>query len=395
MDDPTQIVPKFLHKQINAYKISLTLVFIWLISYTLYQSLRDTNIDELFTLHIIELPTQSGNISQRVKCKEPCLTTTPAAITFSTLSMKFSINDFVLHQILNDNEIEEFEENINNKYNEDTELLLQAKSTAIDSILSLSKRRAEGSNFEMYTKQSLVQYDSDNAKLIFNLDHVKNLIETYDNWSDDNAIKERDVTLSLIFQYNQMKQSFINELKRNVKGFKPDISFSWLYHDNDLGWLIELVFWSVAGLLCNTVIMLNLALTSKQYSPAQFFLFIPQLFIAPILSVVILALVAGGITDSGIELANLSQFLIFSFLLGFNVENLTMVIREISNNLFRNMVNFKDRGKPQTPPDNQSDYREQEPTNIIDKYQRNAEINTSDSVTTILADEKSKTGKDV
>lgn len=192
-----------------------------------------------------------------------------------------------------------------------------------------------------------------------------------------------------------MKQSFINELKRNVKGFKPDISFSWLYHDNDLGWLIELVFWSVAGLLCNTVIMLNLALTSKQYSPAQFFLFIPQLFIAPILSVAILALVAGGITDSGIELANLSQFLIFSFLLGFNVENLTMVIREISNNLFRNMVNFKDRGKPQTPPDNQSDYREQEPTNIIDKYQRNAEINTSDSVTTILADEKSKTGKDV
>ena len=142
--------------------------------------------------------------------------------------------------------------------------------------------------------------------------------------------------------------------------------------------------------------MLNSALKTKQYSPEKFFLFFPRLFIAPILSVVILALVAGGITDAGIDLANLSQFLIFSFLLGFNVENLTQVIRDVSNHLFSNLVNFQPKEEPQAPSVQPSDISPKEkPTNIIDKYQQNTEKNVKQSVTSMLAEEKAQSKKDV
>ena len=205
MDDPTQIIPKVLHKQINAYKISLTLVFIWLISYTLYQSLRETNIDDLFALQIIELPVQGTDAPKIPSCKEPCVIAPPSAITFSTFNMEFSINDLVLQWVLNDEQIKKFKENINNKYNKNSELLIQAKTIAVDSIQALAQRRAAGSRIELYTTQSLARItlgknSSTDAKLIFNLDYAKSLIETYDNWSDDNARKERDVTLSLITQ---------------------------------------------------------------------------------------------------------------------------------------------------------------------------------------------------
>ena len=63
-------------------------------------------------------------------------------------------------------------------------------------------------------------------------------------------------------------------------------------------------------------------------------LFIPRLFLAPLLSVVIIAFIASGESGYQINLQNLPAFLVFAFLMGFNSESLTRTIRDLFNRVF-------------------------------------------------------------
>ena len=179
--------------------------------------------------------------------------------------------------------------------------------------------------------------------------------------------------MNLIEAFNNEFDNCIAYVSNVLQNYTPQVSFSWLFHENASGWLIELVFWTWAGLLVNSVILLNTALREDDYDSNRFFLFIPRFFIAPLLSIVVVAMIAAGFTDAGLDLTNLPSFLLLSFLLGFNVENLTHLVHKASNTLFGNLVKFKPPAqKPPEVPD-KAVTPLLKVSNLLEKYKRKAE----------------------
>lgn len=377
-----------------AYIISLLLVFIWLSSYTLYQVNRENNLNNIFSLQLINWQESTCLEKKTPKlCGVVANDTSQSAVSFDIINLSLAINNTSLMRVINPDEIDTLEKNFINKFGGNITLLKKARYIAIESIKTLAERRAYNSQLFLLTTQPLTNEDEE-SKLLFDLQHAKTLINNYNDWSGKAAINEKNITLSLISNYNSLRNLFIIELQRNVKNFRPNVSFSWLYHDDNSGWVIELVFWTIAGLLCNTVIILNTSLTEENYSSNRFFLFIPRLFIAPILSIVVVALIAGGFTDAGVDLSNLPQFLILSFLLGFNVENLTQVIRRASNHFFGNFSFGKVITKEKINSHNAYIKTNTESSGLINKRLQKIKVKVAQQVRNIIADEKQNSNKD-
>ena len=127
--------------------------------------------------------------------------------------------------------------------------------------------------------------------------------------------------------------SAVKDFYGGLDRLKPNISFDWLYHA-DAGWIIELIVWSIYGVLASALAWLIKQYRQGTYDANLFLLFIPRLFLAPLLSVVITAFIASGESGYQVNLQNLPAFLVFAFAMGFNSESLTRLIREIFNNLF-------------------------------------------------------------
>ncbi|MEM9381037.1 MAG: hypothetical protein AAGB93_13885 [Planctomycetota bacterium] len=119
-------------------------------------------------------------------------------------------------------------------------------------------------------------------------------------------------------------------MKAQVGALDPPLTFRWLYHRQS-GWIFEVAFWTIVGLLCNTMIALISASKTGGYRPELFLLLFPKLAIAPVLSIVIVALFSSGNGQYEISVLNLPMFLVLAFILGFASEGLYDKIRDISN----------------------------------------------------------------
>ncbi|MCK0068535.1 hypothetical protein [Kordiimonas laminariae] len=124
-----------------------------------------------------------------------------------------------------------------------------------------------------------------------------------------------------------------------------DLKFLWLYHDG-YGWIFELVFWSLVGVLLNTLVSLSKATRASlpeykstdgnpatPYSATRFLLVFPQLLIAPVVALIVVAFVIAGVTNAQVNLSNLPWFLIFAFSAGFASERLTGILKEAINKI--------------------------------------------------------------
>jgi hypothetical protein len=127
---------------------------------------------------------------------------------------------------------------------------------------------------------------------------------------------------------DEIERRYRDELKQEAQALQPVLSFCWLY--TDCGWwIVEVMFWSFAGVLANTIIALILACRAHRYSAEEYTLVLPKVFLAPTLAVVFVALWTTGFTESQINYLNLPYFLVFSFLLGFATESLYTKLRDL------------------------------------------------------------------
>lgn len=122
------------------------------------------------------------------------------------------------------------------------------------------------------------------------------------------------------------------EIAQEIRALEPPLSFLWLYHEG-AGWIFEVVIWTLLGVLANTVISVILACKDGQYQPCVFAFAVPKFFLAPLISVVFVALWAAGITQSNVTSLSLPWFMAFSFFLGFTTENLYARIRKCADAL--------------------------------------------------------------
>jgi hypothetical protein len=119
-----------------------------------------------------------------------------------------------------------------------------------------------------------------------------------------------------------------DELLREMDGLLPNLSFGWLYTESGW-WVFEVLFWSFAGVLANTIIGLILACRARTYNAEEFTLILPKIFLAPALAIVFVALWTTGFSEAQITYLNLPYFLVFSFLLGFATESLYTKLRDL------------------------------------------------------------------
>ena len=125
------------------------------------------------------------------------------------------------------------------------------------------------------------------------------------------------------------------EIYQNLPFLRPELSFQWLYHE-DMGWIWELVAWTVIGVLINSLLGVQKAMQKDRllpddqknhYDPGVYMTVFPQILYAPILAIVVIAMFAAGLTESGILVVNLPYFLVLSFALGFGNERVVRIVK--------------------------------------------------------------------
>jgi hypothetical protein len=119
-------------------------------------------------------------------------------------------------------------------------------------------------------------------------------------------------------------------LKRELRALDSGLSFEWLRIDG-WHWVLEVVGWTVFGFLANTLISLFQHCRRGSYSADEFILIFPKLALAPLLSLVAVALWSSGISNAPINYLNLPMFLVFAFSLGFCTEQLYTAMKDIAS----------------------------------------------------------------
>ena len=122
------------------------------------------------------------------------------------------------------------------------------------------------------------------------------------------------------------------EIVQEIRALEPPLNFLWLYHEGS-GWVFEVVIWTLLGVLANAVISIILACKEGSYQACLFAYVVPKFFLAPLISVVFVAVWAAGITQSNVTSINLPWFMAFSFFLGFTTENLYARVRKFADAL--------------------------------------------------------------
>lgn len=134
----------------------------------------------------------------------------------------------------------------------------------------------------------------------------------------------------------KLEKNIVKEITSEVGSLEPPVSFLWLYHPG-FGWIFEVVIWSILGVLSNSLIAVMRTAKKGGYDSRQFILFVPKLVLAPVLSILFVALWASGFTESKVEYLNLPYFLVMSFVLGFASERLTDILRRTVNYVLSGM----------------------------------------------------------
>jgi len=125
------------------------------------------------------------------------------------------------------------------------------------------------------------------------------------------------------------------EIYQTLPFLRPELSFQWLYHEG-MGWIWELVAWTVIGVLINSLLGVQKAMQEDRllpddqkvnYDPGTYMTVFPQILYAPILAIVVIAMFAAGFTESGILVVNLPYFLVLSFALGFGNERVVRIVK--------------------------------------------------------------------
>lgn len=274
----------------------------------------------------------------------PCLDKTPI-LTFKKLGVfNYQLNESALERFYDAQEVEAFKEKL-------------ADQVKVEKQKSLSQRLQLIQRFNVYVQlQSSgfaldglldiqVKNQSDLAEIErVNLSYIKTRVKALQAQNDCSlaisACDSQSNYLYLSILSDELDQLIAEDRKAKMylkglsQSLKPQLNFTWLYHPG-FGWIFELVFWCWFGLISCHVICLIKNVKNKDYDANIFALVFPRILLAPIMAIVIVALLASGYTEYNQNLNNFPYFLVLAFILGFNTENVNAIISQVSNKLLQ------------------------------------------------------------
>lgn len=159
--------------------------------------------------------------------------------------------------------------------------------------------------------------------------------------ANGNAGQKNNVAESYDYIVRQLKDLAAQEFEARKEligsaeqDLQPQLSFLWLYHPG-FNWILELVFWSWFGLFSCALVNLNKRCRENEYSAGEYCLLFPRIILAPVLGLVVVALISSGYAVQDQNLDNFPYLLMLFFFLGFASENVNLMIRDVANKIFR------------------------------------------------------------
>jgi hypothetical protein len=143
--------------------------------------------------------------------------------------------------------------------------------------------------------------------------------------------KQNDLEAQIAAIERQIQRESVRKtnLSTELRALESGLSFNWL-HIAGAAWVLEVISWTIFGFFANTLITLFQHCRKGTYSADEYILIFPKLVLAPLLSVVAVALWSSGISSAPINFLNLPIFLIFSFSLGFCTEQLYGALKDVT-----------------------------------------------------------------
>lgn len=126
--------------------------------------------------------------------------------------------------------------------------------------------------------------------------------------------------------------NLFRNLRQLAPDFQPSLAFDWVRIDNSF-WVLEVMFWTWFGVLAKAHTMLMVAYTAKAYEARLFVLVLPRMVIAPLMSIILFAALASGVTTSGFNFLNIAFFLLASFVMGYGSERVSRLIAQLTRNI--------------------------------------------------------------
>ena len=139
-------------------------------------------------------------------------------------------------------------------------------------------------------------------------------------------------TLNVLRGIDREEKKIIEGLRTDLRQIDTNASFSWLANNDQ--WVLELFFWSIIGVLVNSIAAVMSAIKDPEQAYHQDLLLLtfPKLLIAPVIAIVIVATIVYGLTDQEINLSHQPMLLFFAFISGFASERFSQLLRDGVNN---------------------------------------------------------------
>lgn len=98
-------------------------------------------------------------------------------------------------------------------------------------------------------------------------------------------------------------------------------------------WILHLIAWSLFGLFANSLAGLMKAVKNNSYNGLIFAFIYPKMLLAPLIAVVVVALVVYGLFTTQLNLANQPMFLVFAFLSGYASEKFNGILQDAAHGI--------------------------------------------------------------
>ncbi|GLS26587.1 hypothetical protein [Marinibactrum halimedae] len=312
----------------------------------------------LFILMYLFFQVAQGTTVERckmgIKLKEltPCTQLTPPIIFYKDGLLEYEIHETVLEKFYDSQSVEEFIEDFEHKASQEKNILLDKRAYFF--------RQASRAISPHYVNKPmpinipiLDTFTSEQGRKVFEEMKLNNFLakiallkkDVQLNWTNSESnlylIQLDDLQID-IKSLIQRQEASAKLLEERIETLKPQLNFLWLYHPGS-GWIVELVFWSLFGLCCCTLVNNIRDVRNNEYNAKRYTLFFPRIFLAPIMSVVVVALISSGYMEYNSNLNNFPYFLALAFFLGFNSESLNAIIQNTSNKLLQPLAFSKEK----------------------------------------------------
>jgi len=186
----------------------------------------------------------------------------------------------------------------------------------------------------------------------------------------------------------------VRGLQEELLLLEDSLSFSFL-NSEGTNWIFHLLAWSWLGLFANSLAGLMKAVKDNTYNGLVFAFFYPKILLAPLIAIVVVALVVYGLFELQINLAHQPMFLVFSFLSGYASEKFNGILQDAAHGILSSQkFDINKLNSAMTAP--RIPFRAPPPPTIIDspttldEYQANAKAAARHAVGAVIADHSTK-----